>query len=66
MQCLNCAAQAVAKQPSRRAFVTGFACAAVTPVAAIAQSAAPVLAEDEKYMRIALEEARKADFRSAR
>ena len=62
MQCLNCAAKVVAKQPSRRAFVTGFACAAVTPVAAIAQSAAPVLADDEKYMRIALEEARKADF----
>jgi tRNA(adenine34) deaminase len=62
MQCLNCAARAVAMQPSRRAFVTGFACAAVTPVASIGQAAAPVSAEDEKFMRIALAEARKADL----
>jgi tRNA(adenine34) deaminase len=62
MQCPNCTARAAAMLPTRRAFVTGFACAAVTPVAAIAQTGAPVAAEDEKYMRIALEEARKADF----
>jgi tRNA(adenine34) deaminase len=62
MSCLNCAAGAAATLPTRRAFVTGFACAAVTPIAAIARTGAPVSAEDEKYMRIALVEARKADF----
>lgn len=69
MSCPNCAAglaamhtAATSPYPSRRAVVAGFACLVVTPVAAIAQSVAPVAAEDEKYMRIALDEARKADF----
>jgi tRNA(adenine34) deaminase len=62
MNCQNCATSLAASAPSRRAFVAGFACIAVTPAAAIAQSGSPVLAEDERLMRIALEEARKADF----
>jgi len=49
-------------QLDRRAFVSGFACLAVTPVAALAQTGASASAEDERYMRIALEEARQADF----
>jgi len=60
MQCQNCAA--AARRPTRRSFIAGFACAAVTPVAAAAQSGGPVSAEDERFMRIALDEARQADF----
>jgi tRNA(adenine34) deaminase len=62
MPCLSCDLRAAATLPTRRAFVTGFACVAVTPVASLAQTGSPVSAEDEKYMRIALAEARKADF----
>jgi tRNA(Arg) A34 adenosine deaminase TadA len=42
--------------------MAGFACMAVTPAASLAQGGAPALAEDERFMRIALEEARQADF----
>jgi tRNA(adenine34) deaminase len=66
MSCPSCAAGLAAMHtattspyPSRRAVIASFAGLAVTPVVAIAQS---VVAEDEKYMRIALDEARKADF----
>ena len=62
MQCPNCAAQATTACPTRRSFVVGFACVAATPVASFAQSSAPVAAEDEKYMRIALDEAKTADL----
>jgi tRNA(Arg) A34 adenosine deaminase TadA len=60
-----------APRPSRRAIVAGVACVAVTPVAAIAQPAKPIeplsppgtaTAEDERYMRMAIEEARQADY----
>jgi tRNA(Arg) A34 adenosine deaminase TadA len=46
--------------PTRRAVVAGLACAAIRPVSALAQSASAV--EDERFMRIALDEARRADF----
>jgi tRNA(adenine34) deaminase len=62
MECQNCTAGPKSLVPSRRAFIAGVACVAVTPVAEAAQSDEPVSAEDDRYMRIALEEARKADF----
>jgi len=49
-------------RPSRRAVIAGFACVAVAPATALAQPSAPSAAEDERFMRIALEEARQADF----
>ena len=62
MPCQNCATGAAALLPSRRSVIAGFAAIAVTPVAAPAQAAAPVSAEDERFMRVALDEARQADF----
>jgi tRNA(adenine34) deaminase len=44
--------------PSRRALLTAFACAAVLPAAA----SAAVSADDDRFMRDAIEEARLADF----
>ena len=53
--CPHCAAN----RPSRRAVVTAFAAAAiVTPTLASAEPAP----DDERFMRIALDEARRADF----
>jgi len=46
---------------TRRSVVTGLACAAVVQATA-ARAATPSAAEDARYMRIALEEARQADF----
>jgi tRNA(Arg) A34 adenosine deaminase TadA len=62
MPCLNCAAEAPVPLPSRRTVIAGFACLAVTPIKSLAQAAAQVSAEDERFMRIALDEARQADF----
>jgi tRNA(adenine34) deaminase len=46
--------------PSRRRMVASLACAAVLP--ALSAAAAPAEPDDERFMRIALEEARRADF----
>jgi tRNA(adenine34) deaminase len=50
--------------PSRRAVVAGFACTAVLPTAVAAQrgDAAAPSAADTGFMRMAIEEARQADF----
>jgi len=48
--------------PSRRSFVTGIASAAAVPALARAQAGAPASAEDVRFMRVAIEEARQADF----
>jgi tRNA(adenine34) deaminase len=48
--------------PSRRAVIAGFACAAALPVTQLAAAPAPASAEDERFMRIAIDEARQADF----
>ena len=53
--CPHCAPSA----PTRRAVITGLAAAALVPAAA---QAAPSAAEDERFMRIAIAEARRADF----
>jgi tRNA(adenine34) deaminase len=47
---------------TRRSFIAGFACTAIVPSAVIAEAAGPASAEDIKFMRLAIEEARQADF----
>jgi tRNA(Arg) A34 adenosine deaminase TadA len=47
---------------TRRAFVTGFACTAVMPAAALAKAGDPPSAADLSFMRMAIDEARQADF----
>ena len=46
----------------RRSFLMGFACAAALPAAGVAAAADPPSADDERFMRMALDEARQADF----
>jgi len=53
--CRHCAVS----HPSRRAVLTALAAAAIAPVAA---PVAPAATEDERFMRIAIAEARRADF----
>ena len=48
--------------PSRRSFLAGVACAAALPGLSCAQAGAPALPEDVGFMRMALAEARLADF----
>jgi tRNA(adenine34) deaminase len=48
-------------RPSRRAVITGLVAVAVSPVAAL-PAAATSSAEDERFMRMAIAEARRADF----
>jgi tRNA(adenine34) deaminase len=48
--------------PDRRSFMIGLACAAIAPAAANAQLAGPPSADDVTFMRMAIEEARQADF----
>jgi tRNA(adenine34) deaminase len=47
-------------RPSRRAVIAAFACVAITPASALAE--APASAEDERFMRMAIDEARQGDF----
>ena len=47
---------------NRRGFIAGLACTAILPMTANAQSAGPPTAEDVTFMRMAIEEARLADF----
>jgi hypothetical protein len=47
---------------NRRCFIAGLACPAILPMAANAQLAGPPTAEDVTFMRMAIEEARLADF----
>jgi tRNA(adenine34) deaminase len=61
MDCQNdCATHRIL--PSRRSFVAGFACAAVLPAVAVAQPGGSASAEDLGFMRMAIDEARQADF----
>ena len=48
--------------PSRRSFMVGFACAAIVPASADAQLAGPPSTDDVRFMRLAIDEARLADF----
>jgi hypothetical protein len=54
--------QRPAATSSRRAVVAGLACSAVVPAVALAQRDAPESAEDVRFMRMAIEEARLGDF----
>jgi tRNA(adenine34) deaminase len=47
---------------NRRSFIAGLACAAIFPTLANAQLAGPPSADDVRFMRMATEEARLADF----
>jgi tRNA(adenine34) deaminase len=59
-QCCGCRRTAVL--PSRRSMLAAFACAAIaSPLFAVA-AAAQFTADDERFMRMALDEARQADF----
>jgi tRNA(Arg) A34 adenosine deaminase TadA len=49
----------VASGPSRRAILTGFAAAAIATASPASAAPAP---DDERFMRIAIDEARRADF----
>ncbi|MGA7490302.1 MAG: nucleoside deaminase [Xanthobacteraceae bacterium] len=64
MSCLKrCAWERASVLASRRSFIAGFAgTAALLPVAAHAQADAPASREDVRFMRMALAEARRADF----
>ena len=48
--------------PSRRSVAAALACTAVLPAITGLAAAAPAAEEDERYMRMAIEEARRADF----
>src|SRR5258705_8251988 len=58
-QC-HCAAHR--PDPTRRSFVAGSVATAAFPTFALAQAGGPTSAEDERFMRMAIEEARQADF----
>ncbi len=49
-------------RPSRRSVITGLAASAVLPAAPAAAAPAAALPDDERFMRIAIAEARRADF----
>ena len=58
----GCASRRAPLVSVRRSIVAGLACAAVLPGAFGPAAAAPATADDEQFMRMAIEEARLADF----
>jgi tRNA(adenine34) deaminase len=58
----HCACRGPIHAPSRRFFLAGLAAAAISPTAAHAQAGGSASTEDMRFMRMALEEARQADF----
>jgi tRNA(adenine34) deaminase len=58
----HCACGRAIVAPSRRLFLTGLAAAAVSPTGAHAQAGGSASAEDTRFMRMALDEARQGDF----
>jgi hypothetical protein len=57
MSC-RCEAASHHVRPSRRSFVAGFMCAAAFPAVAHAQAGGAAAADDIRFMRMAIEEAR--------
>jgi len=57
-----CGCGGTAARPSRRSVLTAFACAAIASPFVAVGAAAQVAADDERFMRMALDEARVADF----
>jgi tRNA(Arg) A34 adenosine deaminase TadA len=58
----TCCAAHAELRPTRRSLIAGLACTAVLSQAGNAIAAAPPSAEDVQFMRMAIEEARQADF----
>ena len=58
----GCPSHRLSVLPSRRSFVAALACAAAMPTVAFAAARDPSAADDERFMRMAIEEARQADF----
>src|SRR5260370_28931437 len=58
----GCASQHTTILPSRRSFIAGFACTASLPAISLAATVDRGSAEDERFMRMALDEARQGDF----
>src|SRR5438067_8410540 len=58
----HCACQLPIVAPSRRAFLAALAFTAVSPTVALTQTGGSGAAADVRFMRMALEEARQADF----
>ena len=56
----NCACNRTSVLSSRRSFIAGFAWTAALPAMSLAREAASV--EDERFMRLAIDEARQGDF----
>ena len=52
--------------PTRRSFIAGFVCTAVLPTVAVAEAAGLGSAEDERFMRMALDEAPNVGLRFVR
>jgi tRNA(adenine34) deaminase len=57
-----CACRRASVAPSRRSVLAGLAWAAVSPAGAHAQAGGSASAEDVRFMRMALDEARQGDF----
>jgi tRNA(adenine34) deaminase len=57
-----CASHRMSVLPSRRGFIAALACAAAMPSVALAQQRDASAADDVRFMRMAIEEARQADF----
>ena len=57
-----CACQRAIHAPSRRFFLAGLAAAVIAPTGVHAQAGGPASVEDMRFMRMALDEARQADF----
>src|SRR5262249_56805574 len=58
----HCACRGAIVAPSRRFFLAGLAAAAISPTGAHAQAGGSASAEDTRFMRMALDEARQSDF----
>jgi tRNA(adenine34) deaminase len=61
---MNCRCDPASRRAfaTRRSFIAGLSCTAVVPGAVIAEAAGPASAEDIRFMRMAIDEARQADF----
>jgi tRNA(adenine34) deaminase len=58
----HCTCRRAIVAPSRRFFLASLAAAAISPTAAHAQAGGSASTEDMRFMRMALDEARQADF----
>src|SRR5499426_3707213 len=58
----HCACRDSIAAPSRRFVLSSLAATAIAPKGALAQAAVPASADDTRFMRMALDEARQSDF----